>query len=120
MRLRIGLTAIAAVTLTAAMLTSGALSAGGPDQRTGDKLLGACEAEKGEATSWCRAYLIGAADMLYMIGTGGHSTGICGAAYTPEILEDAYISWMEEHPAMENVDMAVGASLAFRNRWPCE
>lgn len=120
MRFKMRTSAIAAVALTAAMLTTGAHAAGGPEQRTGGKLLGACEAQRGEATGWCRAYLIGTADMLYMFGTGGHKGGICGAAYTPEILEDAYTTWMKEHPEMENIDMAVGASLAFRNRWPCQ
>lgn len=65
MRFKMRTSGIAVVALTAAMMTTGAHAADGPEQRSGDKLLGACEAERGEVTSWCRAYLIGAADMLY-------------------------------------------------------
>lgn len=87
--------------------------------RSAAMLYQACLAETGKAPGWCEAYLIGVADMLLMLGNGGHKGGICGAEYTPELLKQIYLEWVRENPDLARFNMAAGVVLALRERWPC-
>ncbi|GEL42889.1 MULTISPECIES: Rap1a/Tai family immunity protein [Methylobacteriaceae] len=87
-------------------------------RRTRD-LRAACLAEQGAASGWCSAYLMGVADTLAAFGTGGHKGGICDAEYTIETLAETFLTWSRANDGLLGVDMLAGASLAFRQRWPC-
>ena len=89
------------------------------ERKTGD-LYAACLAEQGAASGWCSAYLMGVADTLLAFGNGGNRGGICRADYAIEDLAETYLIWARSHEAQLNMDMLAGASLAFRERWPCD
>lgn len=88
------------------------------ERRTAD-LYRACLAEHGEASGWCSAYLMGVADTLTAFGNGGHRGGLCKVDYSIEQLSETFLTWAQAHEAMLQLDMLAGASLAFRQRWPC-
>ncbi|MBE7203211.1 MAG: hypothetical protein INR70_36190 [Parafilimonas terrae] len=88
------------------------------DRRSGD-LYRVCLTEQGEASGWCSAYLMGVADTLAAFGDGGDKAGICAADYTIEALTETYMTWAHANEALLRTDMLAGASLAFRQRWPC-
>jgi hypothetical protein len=83
-------------------------------------LYAACLAEQGAASSWCSAYLMGVADTLTAFGNGGDKSGICDADYTIESLAETFLTWARSHERFLQVDMLAGATLAFRQRWPCQ
>lgn len=87
--------------------------------RTTRSLEAVCIAEQGEASGWCSAYLIGVADTLTAFGDGGHKGGICNADYAIEQLSEIFLTWTRIHEALLWLDMLAGASLAFREKWPC-
>ena len=87
-------------------------------RRSGD-LYRVCFAERGEASGWCSAYLLGVADTLAAFGAGGDKGGICGADYTIEVLAETFMTWARANDALQHIDMLAGAGLAFRQRWPC-
>ncbi|GJE47024.1 hypothetical protein GOFOIKOB_0043 [Methylobacterium tardum] len=88
------------------------------ERRSGD-LYRVCLAERGEASGWCSAYLMGVADTLAAFGDGGDKAGICAADYTIEALTETYMTWAHANAALLRTDMLAGASLALRQRWPC-
>lgn len=88
------------------------------ERRSGDQYR-VCLAERGEASGWCSAYLMGVADTLAAFGDGGNRSGICAADYTIEALAETYMTWAHANEALLRMDMLAGASLAFRQRWPC-
>lgn len=87
-------------------------------RRTSD-LAAACLAAQGSPSSWCSAYLMGVADTLTAMGNGGHKGGICHVDYGIEDLPGIFLTFARENDRFLNVDMLAGASLAFRQRWPC-
>jgi hypothetical protein len=89
------------------------------ERRTAD-LYRACLAEQGEASSWCSAYLMGVADTLTAFGNGGDRGGLCNVDYSIEQLSETFLTWAQAHDAMLQLDMLAGATLAFRQRWPCQ
>ncbi|MCB4824207.1 MULTISPECIES: Rap1a/Tai family immunity protein [Roseicella] len=97
----------------------GAAAARAPDGRTTLALERACQAENGEAGSWCAAYLMGVADTLTAFGKGGHRGGLCNPNYDPETLARAFVAWAQRHSELRNLDMLAGATAALRERWPC-
>lgn len=114
---------------TSCGLDAGSQAAGAPavppaasvdirERRSGD-LYRVCLAEQGEASGWCSAYLMGVADTLAAFGDGGDRSGICAADYTIEALAETYMTWAYANEALLRIDMLAGASLAFRQRWPC-
>jgi hypothetical protein len=88
------------------------------ERRSGD-LYRVCLAERGQASGWCSAYLMGVADTLAAFGDGGDKAGICAVDYTIEALTEAYMAWAHANEALLQTDMLAGASLAFRQCWPC-
>ena len=82
-------------------------------------LYSACLAEQGAASGWCSAYLMGVADTLAAFGDEGNKAGICAADYTIEQLAEAFLTWAKGNDTSLDVDMLAGASLAFRQKWPC-
>ncbi|MDP4003282.1 Rap1a/Tai family immunity protein [Methylobacterium sp. NEAU K] len=88
------------------------------ERRTAD-LYRACLAEQGEASGWCSAYLMGIADTLTAFGNGGDRGGLCDVDYSIEQLSDTFLTWVRAHDTMLQLDMLAGATLAFRQRWPC-
>ncbi|MGH1574265.1 Rap1a/Tai family immunity protein [Methylobacterium sp. P31] len=95
---------------------------GGPvdvTDRTTRSLAAACLAEQGEASGWCSAYLLGVADTLTAFGNGGDRGGLCNVDYSIEQLSETFLTWARGHDAMLQLDMLAGATLAFRQRWPC-
>jgi hypothetical protein len=88
------------------------------ERRTAD-LYRACLAEQGEASGWCSAYLLGVADTLTAFGNGGDRGGLCNVDYSIEQLSETFLTWARAHDGMLQLDMLAGATLAFRQRWPC-
>jgi hypothetical protein len=62
---------------------------------------------------------MGVADTLAAFGDGGDKAGICAVDYTIEALTEAYMAWAHANEALLQTDMLAGASLAFRQCWPC-
>ena len=85
--------------------------------QTVDWMFNRCRSGAGAA--WCEGYLTGAADMLGGFGNGGHKAGVCGAAYTPAMLRQLFLTWARENPSFGQLPMAAGAATALRRRWPC-
>jgi|SRR4051794_7936881 hypothetical protein len=88
------------------------------ERRSGD-LYRVCVPERGEASGWCSAYLMGVADTLAGFGDGGDKGRICAADYTIETLAETFMTWARANDALQRTDMLAGAGLAFRQRWPC-
>lgn len=103
---------------TAAPVATPPVSVDIRERRSGD-LYRVCLAESGKASGWCSAYLMGVADTLAGFGDGGDKAGICAADYTIEDLAETYMTWAHANAALLRTDMLAGASLAFRQRWPC-
>jgi hypothetical protein len=87
--------------------------------RTTRSLEAACVAEKGAASGWCSAYLMGVADTLTAFGNGGHKGGICEVDYSIEQLSEIFLIWTKANKSLLHLDMLAGASIAFRQTWPC-
>ncbi|GAN50860.1 hypothetical protein ME121_4917 [Methylobacterium sp. ME121] len=87
-------------------------------RRTQDLYL-ACLAEQGAASGWCSAYLMGVADTLTAFGNGGDRGGLCNVDYSIEQLSETFLTWARAHDTMLQLDMLAGATIAFRQRWPC-
>jgi hypothetical protein len=87
--------------------------------RTTRSLEAVCRAEQGAASGWCSAYLLGVADTLTAFGDGGDKGGLCNADYTIEQLPETFLTWAQAHTALLQLDTLAGASLAFREKWPC-
>jgi hypothetical protein len=62
---------------------------------------------------------MGVADTLAAFGNGGAKGGICNADYSIEALSETFMPWARANEASLGFDMLAGASLAFRQRWPC-
>jgi hypothetical protein len=90
----------------------------GVPKRAARNLYAACLATPAPS-SWCSAYLMGVADTLTAFGSGGHKGGICNVDYTIEQLAEVFLTWARANEALLDFDMLAGASLAFRQRWPC-
>jgi hypothetical protein len=64
-------------------------------------------------------YRVGLADTLAGSGDGGDKAGISAADHTIEALAETYMTRAHANEALLRTDMLAGASLAFRQRWPC-
>lgn len=84
--------------------------------RTIENLYNTCQKDS-TATSWCSAYLMGAADTHSAFST--HKAGICGATYKIEDLGPIFMEWVSKHQELKDIDMLAGVNLAFRELWPC-
>jgi hypothetical protein len=62
---------------------------------------------------------MGVADTLTAFGDGGDGGGLCNVDYSIEQLSEIFLTWAQGHDGMLQLDMLAGATLAFRQRWPC-
>jgi len=87
--------------------------------RLAGSLVQTCKAEQGDASGWCSAYLLGAADTLTAFGEGGKKGGLCGASYAIKDLPEVFPTWMQANSQFLELDMLASVSLVLRQTWPC-
>ncbi len=111
--------AVAGSPAEAATRPGGAVSRSqGPKRRTIGDLARLCASTEADATGWCAAYIMGAADLSSTIGEGG-AGGLCNASYRIEQLPKLYLAWAGRHPELAEEDMIVGVAFALRSAFPC-
>lgn len=87
-----------------------------------------CRSKDAVSRDGCAAYLLGAADVMAVIGkatprdkdsTEGVSIGLCGSKATGETLIRVFTEWVDRHPTQWRTPMVATVMQAFAEKWPC-
>lgn len=87
-----------------------------------------CRSKDAVSRDGCAAYLLGAADVMAVIGKAvphdkdgleGVGVGLCGSKATGETLIRVFTEWVDRHPTQWRTPMVATVMRAFAEKWPC-